>query len=150
MAREGLFNILDHRSLAENAVVLDLFFGTGAMSLEFISRGASSVTAIDVSPESKANLIRISREWEIENLKVIKADVFKIFKAPKGRFDLVFADPPYAERRLPEIPDLVFNTHWLESGGVFILEHGSEHDFAEHSRFEEVHRFGNVRFSFFQ
>jgi len=150
MAREGLFNILGNRSLVEGSEVLDLFFGTGAMSLEFLSRGAKAVTSIDINRESKKHLEKLAEEWEIDHLRVIKADVFRILKNPKGRFDLVFADPPYGEKRLAKIPDLVFRSPWIESGGMLILEHGADHDFSSHPHFDELHRFGNVHFSFFR
>jgi 16S rRNA (guanine(966)-N(2))-methyltransferase RsmD len=150
LAREGLFNVLRHRGLPEGSDVLDLFFGTGAVSLEFISRGAHTVTGIDINADSKRNLRQITSDWGIDNLKVIHADVFKILKNPKGKFDIVFADPPFADKRLGELPDLVLESGWIDGGGFFILEHGSEYDFADHPRYEEMHRFGNVHFSFFR
>jgi 16S rRNA (guanine(966)-N(2))-methyltransferase RsmD len=150
MAKEGLFNILHHRDFLVDKVVLDLFFGIGGMSLEFVSRGAKSVTSVDVSPVSKRHLLGIVMKWEIDNLKVVQADVFKLFKSPKGNFDLVFADPPYAEKRIADMPDQVFDTGWLSESGLFILEHGKETDLSSHPRFTELHIFGNVRFSFFE
>jgi 16S rRNA (guanine(966)-N(2))-methyltransferase RsmD len=150
MAKEALFNILTHQDLLTNVSVLDLFFGIGGMSLEFISRGAEHVTAVDVSPLSRKHLLAIAKDWEIKNLKVVQADVFNLFKSPKGKFDIVFADPPYAEKRIPELPDLVWNTGWLSEGGLFILEHGRETDLSEHPRFSEHHKLGNVHFSFFR
>ena len=72
MAREGLFNVLRDRINLENCDVLDLFFGSGAVSLEFISRGARSVTAVDIRLTSKKFLEAIAREWKIDNLKVGK------------------------------------------------------------------------------
>jgi 16S rRNA (guanine(966)-N(2))-methyltransferase RsmD len=150
MAREGLFNILTHREILEGAKILDLFFGTGAMSLEFLSRGAASATAIDIEKQSKAHLDKIAKEWSIDNLKVIHADVFRILKNPKGSFDLVFADPPFAEKRLNLLPDLVMNAPWLGESGIFILEHGSSNDFSDHPQLFETHRFGSVHFSFFK
>lgn len=150
MAKEALFNVLSHHGLLTDAVVLDLFFGIGGISLEFVSRGAASVTAVDVSPLSKRHLIHIAQDWGIENLRVVQADVFNLFKSPKGKFDIVFADPPYAEKRIPELPDLVWNTGWLSPGGTFILEHGEETDLSDHPRFTEHHQMGNVHFSFFR
>lgn len=150
MAKEALFNVLQNQGLPEGTAVLDLFFGIGGMSLEFISRGAHNVTAVDVSPVSKRHLLKIAKEWEIENLRVVQADVFKLFKSPKGNFDIVFADPPYAEKRIPELPDLVWNTGWLSPKGLFILEHGKETDLSNHPRLVEHHTMGNVHFSFFR
>ncbi|MEM9053563.1 MAG: RsmD family RNA methyltransferase [Bacteroidota bacterium] len=150
MAKEGLFNVLHHKNLLEGVTVLDLFFGIGGISLEFVSRGAKSVTSVDVSPTSKKHLVSLIKKWEISNLRVVQADVFKLFKSPKGNFDIVFADPPYAEKKMIEIPDLVLETGWLGKDGTLILEHGHENDFSEHHNFFEHHKFGNVHFSMFR
>ncbi len=149
MAREGLFNVLGDRVDMENCDVLDLFFGSGAVALEFISRGARSVTAIDIRYTSKKFLETIAHEWEIDNLKVVKADVFRMLTKAKGNFDLVFADPPYGLAGVAKLPDLVLNSTWLENGGSFILEHGSELDFSEHEALSMYKEFGHVHFSFF-
>ncbi|MCH2214132.1 MAG: RsmD family RNA methyltransferase [Flavobacteriales bacterium] len=150
MAKEGLFNVLYHKNLLTGVNVLDLFFGIGGISLEFVSRGAESVTSVDVNPISKKHLLSLVKKWEIRNLRVVQADVFKLFKSPKGIFDIVFADPPYAEKKIIEIPDLVMETGWLGNNGTFILEHGHENDFAWHPNFFEHHKFGNVHFSMFR
>jgi len=150
MAKEGLFNVLHHKDSLENIDVLDLFFGIGGISLEFISRGAASVTSVDVSPISKKHLLGLVQKWEIDNLRVVQADVFKLFKRPKGTFDIVFADPPYAEKKVSELPELVLETGWLGKRGIFILEHGQENNFSDHPRLFEFHKFGNVHFSMFQ
>lgn len=149
MAREGLFNVLGDRVELENCDVLDLFFGSGAVALEFISRGARSVTAVDIRYTSKKFLEAVAREWEIDNLKVVKADVFRLLANAKGSFDVVFADPPYDLAGVTKLPDLVLNSIWLEKGGCFILEHGSELDFADHEALTLHKQFGHVHFSFF-
>lgn len=150
MAREGLFNVLGDRIHLEGKSVLDLFFGSGAMALEFLSRGASHVTAVDNQYISKHFLYQTAREWGEENLKVVKADVFKLISKAKGKFDLVFADPPYAHRRAASLPDLVLGAGWLEPGDIFILEHGPELNFEKDHRLNYFKQFGNVRFSFFE
>jgi len=150
MAREGLFNVLHHQNLIEGKNVLDLFFGVGGLTLEFISRGAKTVTSVDVSPLSKKHLHEMRKNWEIENLKIVQADVFKMLKKPKGEFDIVVADPPYADPRMLKLPDLVLKTGWIDASGLFILEHGKEADFTEHPNVVAQHQFGNVHFSFFK
>lgn len=150
MAREGLFNVLREKFPIENGAVLDLFFGSGAVALEFVSRGAGEVTAVDIRLTSKKFLETIAREWEIDNLKVVKADVFKLIARAKGRFDIVFADPPYDLDRLGDLPDLALASQWLEQGGVFILEHGAAHDFSDHPALILHKKFGHVHFSFFR
>jgi 16S rRNA (guanine(966)-N(2))-methyltransferase RsmD len=150
MAREGLFNVLHHQNLIEGKNVLDLFFGVGGLTLEFVSRGAHSVTAVDVSPASKKHLFDLKKEWELDNLKIVQADVFKLLKKPKGEFDIVIADPPYADPRMSKMPNLVLGTGWIDGSGLFILEHGKETDFSNHQNLVAQHNFGNVHFSFFK
>lgn len=149
MAREGLFNVLGDRLDLHDLDVLDLFFGSGAVALEFISRGARTVTAVDIHYTSKKFLESVRRDWQIDNLKVVKADVFKLATRAKGRFGLVFADPPYGLPRVNKLPDLVLQSEWLAGGGTLVLEHGEEISFDDHPALVLQKRFGHVHFSFF-
>ena len=150
MAREALFNVLNNEVDIRGADVLDLFSGTGAISLEFISRGANSATAIDVEYLSQKFLDSIKREWKIDNLKIVKADVFKLMKKADRSFDIVFADPPYADPRYPELPHLIFDSGWVKPDGLLILEHGPEHNFQLNPRFQSHRQYSSVNFSFFR
>jgi len=150
MAREGLFNILNQMLDFQDLKVLDLFTGTGAISLEFLSRGAEHVTAIDMDITSKKHLERVKADWELKNLKVVKADVLTLAKKVNQSFDLVFADPPYGHKRFREIPEIIWNSGWVKENGIFILEHSSEFDFSDHANFLDHRTFGNVNFTFFQ
>jgi 16S rRNA (guanine(966)-N(2))-methyltransferase RsmD len=150
MAREGLFNVLNQKIDLHGIKVLDLFTGTGAVSLEFLSRGAAEITAIDIDITSKKHLEKIKKDWDLKNFKVVKADVLSLAKKANQQFDLVFADPPYGHKRFSEIPNIILNSGWLEKSGLFILEHSSDFDFSSNPRFVEHRIFGNVNFTFFQ
>jgi 16S rRNA (guanine(966)-N(2))-methyltransferase RsmD len=150
IAREALFNVLDQHIDFKGLQVLDLFFGTGGISLEFISRGAAEVIAIDIDIVSKKFLDQIVKDWELKNLRVVKADVFKLIKNPNAAFDLVFADPPYADPRFPELPDMILDSGWVKPGGWLILEHSDAHTYAFHKAFSFHKSYGSVNFSFFQ
>ncbi len=150
MAREALFNVLAGEIDLTRIDVLDLFAGTGAISLEFISRGANSATAIDVEYLTKKFIEDIKKDWGIDNLKVVKADVFKLLKKTNQSFDVVFADPPYNDPRYPELPDLIFDSGWVKKDGLLIIEHGSEHNFEDNSRFQSHRNYSSVNFSFFR
>lgn len=150
LAREALFNVLIREINISGIEVLDLFYGTGSISLEFISRGAKSVIAIDIDIVSKKFLEGIVEAWGIKNLRIVKADVFKLIKNPNASFDLVFADPPYADPRFPELPDMILNSGWLRPGGLLILEHNEEHSYTFHPNFALHKTYGNVNFTFFQ
>lgn len=150
MSREALFNLLKNQVDLTQVRILDLFAGTGAISLEFLSRGALSATAIDINYESKKFIDSIKKEWDLKNLRAVKADVFKILKKPQGNFDIVFADPPYDEPMYQEFPSLIFEAGWVKPNGLLIIEHGKDQNFENHPRFMMHRNYGSVNFSFFK
>ena len=93
-AREGIFNKIQFD--VPNSECLDLFGGTGAISLELLSRGASKVTIVDVSFDS-CKLIQKNFEKAKESLNLIKMDYMQALEfLKKDRFDMIFLDPPFA------------------------------------------------------
>lgn len=148
MAREGLFNILNNRIDFEATRVLDLFAGTGSVSIEFISRGARHVTSVDESPKCIDFIKKTCTTLEIENLFALRADVFNFLGRSQQSFDLVFADPPYDLKQFDIIPSLVLKS-FVKPGGLFILEHSKEHNFSDNPYFTEQRNYGKVNFSFF-
>ena len=149
MAREGLFNILNNYVDFEDCTVMDLFAGTGAMSIEFISRGVREVTSIDINNACTDYIKSEAQRLELRNLRVVRADVFDLLKRANRKFDLVFADPPYAIEGLETLPDLVFEHQLLNEDGIFILEHPREYSFEEHPHFWQHRNYGKVNFTFF-
>ncbi|MCF0174698.1 MAG: RsmD family RNA methyltransferase, partial [Bacteroidales bacterium] len=108
-AREGLFNILDNEYEFEDLAILDLFAGTGAISYEFISRGAGSSICVEIKPENAAFISRTAAEIGIASrLSVVRHNVFEFLPLCTKKFDIVFADPPYALEGLDTLPDKVF------------------------------------------
>lgn len=149
MARESLFNILNNYIDYEDCSVLDLFAGTGAVSFEFVSRGAREVTAIDINVKCTEFIMKTAADFNVRNIHVVRADVFNLLKRANHKFDVVFSDPPYALDDLPALPDLVFDSHILSDNGIFILEHPRDFSFAEHPHFWQHRAYGKVNFSFF-
>lgn len=149
MARESLFNILNNYVEYEDCAVMDLFAGTGAVSFEFVSRGAREVTAIDINTHCTDFIKQSAARLNTSNLHVVRADVFDLLKRANRRFDIVFADPPYALEGLPTLPDLVFEKGVLTDDGIFILEHPREFHFEEHPHFWQHRAYGKVNFTFF-
>lgn len=150
MAREGLFNILNNILEYEEVRVLDLFSGTGAVSFEFISRGAKEVTSIEINSKCTDFIKRSTQQFGVNNLRVVRADVFDLLKRAYQKFDVIFADPPYQLDELPSLPDLVFEKQILADNGIFILEHSKEHMFEEHPYFWQHRKYGKVNFTFFK
>lgn len=149
MARESLFNILNNYVDYEDCTVLDLFAGTGAVSLEFVSRGAREVTSIDINAQCTDFIKQCSTQLGVRNLHVVRADVFDLLKRANHQFDIVFADPPYALEGLPQLPDMVFDRGVLTDDGIFVLEHPREYSFEEHPHFWQHRAYGKVNFTFF-
>ena len=149
-AKESLFNLLNNRINFEGADMLDLFAGTGSIGLEFVSRGARSVTAVELAHTQQNFIISTCKQLGIHNLTVVRSDVFKYLNTCALRFDFIFADPPYALAELPLLPNYIFEKQLLKEDGYFVLEHGKGYDFSEHPHFVEQRVYGSVHFSFFQ
>lgn len=150
MAREALFNMLTGDFDISNFKILDLFAGTGAISFEFVSRGVKSVTAIDIEHISTKFISHVIRDWEIDNMRIVRADVLRLATKANETFDIVFADPPYGHKRFQEIPQLILDSGWLVKGGLLIVEHSDEYKFDAHPNFTHHRRYGAVNFSFFR
>ncbi|WP_051866843.1 16S rRNA (guanine(966)-N(2))-methyltransferase RsmD [Corynebacterium atypicum] len=96
-AKEGLFSSLTSRFGLEGRHVLDLFSGSGALGLEALSRGAASVTLVDSEPAAVQVLRKNVAAVGMPGAIIEASDVFAFLKrAPRGYFDVVLADPPYA------------------------------------------------------
>ncbi|MBP9990236.1 MAG: 16S rRNA (guanine(966)-N(2))-methyltransferase RsmD [Bacteroidales bacterium] len=149
MARESLFNILNNYVDYEECSVMDLFAGTGAVSVEFLSRGAKDVTSIEINNQCTDFIKETAQRLNLTNLHVVRADVFDLLKRAYKKFDIIFADPPYALKDLPQLPDIVFSKDILTEDGIFILEHPKEYDFSEHPNFWQHRNYGKVNFTFF-
>jgi len=148
-ARESLFNILIHQYDFEDLEVLDLFGGTGIITYEFASRSVRSVVTIEMDPAHFKFIRNTCNEMDLDCVTVIRGDAFRYLKKPYQSFDVIFADPPYDHPRLEEVPDLVFSSEILAKGGLFILEHSSNHTFTANSHFVKQRKYGGVNFSFF-
>ena len=149
-AREGLFNILDNEYEFEGLKVLDLFGGTGAIAYEFASRGAERVWSIEMSRDNASFIRREAARLGLQNVTAVHANVFDFLPICHEKFDLVFADPPYAHEGLEGLPDKVLGAGILHPERYFILDHGGEHSFAGHPLFVKERCYGRVHFSFFE
>lgn len=165
-AKENLFNVLIQYVDFEDATALDLFSGTGSITLELLSRGCSQVVSVELDrdhhrficdclaklDEHKGDGSPVSSSRHSENRphKAIRGDVFRFIKSCKQQFDFIFADPPYALKELATIPDLIFEKQLLKDEGIFVLEHGKDYDFSQHPHFVEHRSYGSVNFSIFR
>ena len=149
IARESLFNILNNYVDYEDCTVMDLFAGTGAVTMEFVSRGVKEVTSIDINNQCTEFIKSTARQFGVENVHVVRSDVFDLLKRAYKQFDIIFADPPYAIENLDQLPNLIFEHHLLTDEGIFVLEHPREYSFEDHPHFWQHRNYGKVNFTFF-
>lgn len=148
-AKEALFNVLGNEYDFEGLEVLDLFAGIGSISLEFASRGAKKVDAVDIALQSIKFINKMSEELKLP-IRSFKYNAFTYLNKPYSKYNIIFADPPYGMEELDKIPKLVFENKMLKEFGVLIVEHDKKTDLSEHPNFIRTRNYGKVNFSFFE
>lgn len=148
-AKENIFNVLNAYTDFDGGTALDLFSGTGSISLELVSRGCKRVVSVEQDRDHHAFISQCLKKLGTDVCLAVRGDVFRFVKSCRQQFDFIFADPPYALKNLSEIPGIVFEKELLADGGVFVLEHGKEYDFGTNPHFVEHRAYGSVNFSLF-
>jgi 16S rRNA (guanine966-N2)-methyltransferase len=149
IAKEGLFNILQNRIDFDGLKTLDLFGGTGNISYELASRGASDLTIVEKDTQMFQFIKKTLADLKIENAKVVKSEVFQFIENCVETFDFIFAGPPYALTTIDELPVKVFQKPILNEDGWFVLEHTPRNDYSDFSHFTMMRNYGTTVFSFF-
>ncbi|GAB6977059.1 RsmD family RNA methyltransferase [Prevotella falsenii] len=149
-AKENIFNVLNGYIDFDGITALDLFAGTGSISLELISRGCKEVVSIEKDRDHAHFIVECMKKINVENNILIRGDVFRFLKSCRQKFGFIFADPPYALPELDTLPDLIFEYDLLTADGVFVFEHGKHNDFSAHTHFKEHRSYGSVNFSIFR
>lgn len=150
MAKEALFNILYNLYDFEECNVLDLFCGTGNISIEFASRGIPSITAVDKHSGCVYWVKSVIEKYDLPAIDVVKADVFKFLDQHKKSYQIIFADPPYNLPTIPLIPQMVMKNNLLTDNGILIVEHPSLLRLEGQPGYKETRKYGNSSFSFFE
>ena len=149
-AKENIFNVLTQHIDFDGCEALDLFSGTGSISLELLSRGCQRVVSIELDRDHHRFIQQCLQKLGDHDCIPIRGDVFRFLKSCHQQFDFIFADPPYALKELPQIPDLVFQKSLLKPEGIFVFEHGEKHDFSQHPHFLDHRQYGSVNFTLFR
>ena len=150
-AKENLFNVLQaYIDFSDGPTALDLFSGTGSITLELVSRGCSRVISVELDARHHRLIKQFLDKLQETAALPVRGDVFQYVAKCREQFDFIFADPPYALKKLAEIPDIVMNSTLLNEDGIFIFEHGKDNDFSEHPCFFRHIAYGSVNFSFFR
>jgi len=136
LTKESIFNIIKHSNLFEVKIeksdILDLFSGVGSFGLECLSRGASSVTFLENHKEAtlilKKNILNLNFT---KFTNIITTDIFNektLIKINK-KFEIIFIDPPYKEKKVNELIEKIINLKLLKKNGILILHrHKKEKD----------------------
>lgn len=149
-ARENIFNVIENLTDIEGARCLDLFAGTGAVSFEFLSRGAAQVTAVEKSSTQARFIEKVAAMLGDKNLRLLRTDALRYIKDAAMPFDIVFADPPYDLPGFGEIPGAVLGSALLKPGSLFVMEHSKAFDFSALPHFLQHRAYGSVNFSIFE
>ena len=149
IAKGGLFNILQHSLDFTELKTLDLFGGTGSISYELASRGAKELTVVEKDNPMYEFIKKTAAELRIENIKVIKADVFRYISQCNEKFDFIFAGPPYELRNIDELPEQVFEKQLLNKNGWFVLEHTPRNNYKSLPFYKTERNYGTTVFSIF-
>ncbi len=149
IAKEGLFNVLQNNIDFEALKTLDLFGGTGSISFELASRGATDLTIIEKDITMHAFIKKTAEALQFENFRIIKSDVFKFIESCKEQYNFIFAGPPYALGTIDELPRMIFKCNLLKPGAVFVLEHTPRNDYKKFDFYRSERNYGTTIFSFF-
>jgi 16S rRNA (guanine966-N2)-methyltransferase len=136
LTKESIFNILKHSKLLnkelESSNILDLFSGVGSFGLECLSRGAKNVTFLESYKEVLSVLKKNIDNLDQQNqTKVIEKDIFSenTLKLLNDKFDIIFMDPPYKEKKLFFLLNTITKLKLLKTGGIIIIHrHKKEED----------------------
>ncbi|MCB0794557.1 MAG: 16S rRNA (guanine(966)-N(2))-methyltransferase RsmD [Flavobacteriales bacterium] len=149
-AREGLFNILRHNEPLEGIDVLDLFAGTGSVSLEFLSNGARRVVSVEQDKALCDHIQRTAVQLNETSWQVIRGDVMAVIGSLRGSFDIVFCDPPFTSAITDQLPERILSSGLLVQDGLLVVEHSERLDLSALPGFEHRRAYGSVHFSFFR
>jgi 16S rRNA (guanine966-N2)-methyltransferase len=149
IAKEGLFNIIQHNLDMSKLKTLDLFGGTGSISYELASRGVKELIIVEKDNAMYEFIKKTSKELGMDSMQVIKIDVFKFIDQCGEKFNLIFAGPPYALTNIDELPKRIFEKQLLNKNGWFILEHTPRNEYKKFPFYKAERNYGTTVFSIF-
>jgi 16S rRNA (guanine966-N2)-methyltransferase len=149
-AKEGLFNFLNNQIDFEEVKALDLFAGTGNITYELASRGCTEVLAVDSDSRCAKFISDTAAKLELRQIRTVRSDVYSFIGKAMGKWNLIFADPPYDQQETSTLPGLIFKKNMLAPDGYLIIEHAVRMHFEDTSRLRETREYGKVHFSIFR
>jgi 16S rRNA (guanine(966)-N(2))-methyltransferase RsmD len=153
--KESLFNILPRDF--SGMKVLDLFAGTGNLSIEALSRGAKHALLVDASTRSAAaikdNLRRLGFGAQTEVWVAPAARALRTLARRRAAFDFIFVDPPYDKGLAGRSLDLIATGELLSGAGTLIVEHSAREILKPRYgalQLQDQRRYGDTRLSFYR
>ena len=150
IAKEGLFNMLQNRVQIDGAKTLDLFGGTGCISYELASRGASDLSIIEKDSQMLGFIKKNIEMLKMEQVQLLQMDVFQYLSTCKNQYDIIFAGPPYALNTIDQLPKIIVEQNLISPEGYFILEHTPRNDYKKFPGYSFERNYGTTIFSFFE
>jgi 16S rRNA (guanine(966)-N(2))-methyltransferase RsmD len=149
-AREALFNILTNQVDFTEIAFLDLFGGTGSISMECHSRGCRNIDLVEINSKAIHFIGQVARKLNMSEIHTVRMDVFPFLEICRKQYNVIFADPPFELKGLATIPGIILQKNILAPEGVFILEHPASYHFDKEAGFVNERKYGSVHFSFFR
>ena len=135
LTKESIFNIIQHSKLLdinlENSKILDLFSGVGSFGLECLSRGAKNVTFFESYKEVLTVLKKNIDSLKLQSFSsIIEKDIFaeNTLKVFNCKFDIIFMDPPYKEKKIINLLDVIIELKLLKDNGVIIIHRNKKEE----------------------
>ena len=136
LVKESIFNLIEHsnkfNSFIDNSNILDLFSGTGSFGLECISRNSNKVTFIENYKEALFILKKNIKAFDAQNrCKIIERNCFDFFNEKKffnDKFDIIFLDPPYKEKKINLIINMIKEKKFLSKNGILVIHRHKKDD----------------------
>ncbi len=122
-SKESLFNILDNRFDFTECDILDLFSGSGTISLEFASRDVRHALALDKHPGCVNFLKEMAEKLHYEQIHARRGDVMQYIKTTEEKYDIIFCDAPYAWKMYEPMIRIILDRNLLKDEGQLIVEH---------------------------
>ncbi len=150
MAKESLFNILNHEMEMDGAKCLDLFAGTGNISFELASRGAAHITSVDMHAGCVTFIRSTAAALNDQSIHTFRQEVLRFLEKTNERYDLIFADPPYDKDLEVQVVEIVNRRALLNENGVMVIEHSARTVLESLPGFVQHRKYSNVNFSMFE
>lgn len=149
--KESIFNKIEVYKYIEGSTVLDLFGGSGNLGFEAISRGAKSVTYVELNPKNARLIEKTAADFGIEGqVRTQVADVKSYLNGMAIPYDFIFCDPPYSYEWMDEMVAQILGNNWMKEDGWLILEHDKYHQYKEHPHCFFSKAYGRTTVSVFE